>query len=276
MFSHVSVVADRNVQKAACRNGREQERGRLKSHRFLRYCSNAIEIRKTMNVKNSSILLQIYWYNELQRGSRVIRRPFKRRRGSGGSRCQNEATTKGKWVMWQHKVGRIDFERPLFQLMRRGWDFRESTPTGDAHDGDFWTVTGDNGAEEVHVGGSERNEAWAEAVRLALIADVKRRPHLTAPVASTTRESPNDPTVCEEERASLRAAGWSFSEHRTAQASGREGWVVAASALGQSVQAVEDNRSDAWGAALILATVSGTAPAEPPTEHPTSDGVGSA
>jgi hypothetical protein len=175
--------------------------------------------------------------------------------------------------MWQHEVGRVDFEKPLFQLMQRGWDFRERTPIDGALDGDFWAVLGVNGAERVQVDGPERNEAWAEAVRLALIAG-ERMPEPTAPISSTMRGSPDDSTVCDEERASLRAAGWSFCEHRTAQPTGRERWVVSGSAGGQRIQAVEDDRSDAWGSALILATVIGTAPSEPPTEHPASDRVG--
>jgi hypothetical protein len=253
------------------------QRGRCnKAILFFCCCIDAIEIRKIINVKNSSILLQFYWYNGVQRGSRAIWRRFNRRRAPAGADAQNDAIAEGKRVMWQHKVGRVDFESPLFQLMRRGWDFRESTPTGDAQYGDSWAVIGVNGAEKVQVDGAERNEAWAEAVRLALIADVKRGPNPTAPCSSMMKESPDEPTVCEEERASLRAAGWSFSEHRTAQASGRAGWVVAASAGGQSIQAVDENRLDAWGAALILATVSGTAPTEPLTEHSAALRVGSA
>ncbi len=175
--------------------------------------------------------------------------------------------------MWQHQVGRIDFEKPLFQLMQQGWDFREYTPIAGAPDGVFWVVKGANGADRVRVDCSERNEAWAEAVRLAFIPAVERRPLLTASFSSTKRGSPDDPTVCDEERARLKQAGWYFSEHRTAQASGREGWVVSGTEGGRRVQAVDDDRSDAWGDVLILAAVIGTAGSGAPTKPPASEPV---
>jgi hypothetical protein len=173
--------------------------------------------------------------------------------------------------MWRHQVGRVDFEKPLFQLMQRGWDFRERTPIGGAQDGGFWAVIGVNDAQRVQVDGSERNEAWAEAVRLAFIAPIERRTRRTAPFSSEMRGSPDDPTVCDEERARLTQAGWCFTEHLTAQASGREGWVVSGMRGGRRVRAVDDERVDAWGSALILAAVSGTATSGGPTEPRTRD-----
>ena len=89
-------------------------------------------------------------------------------------------------MMWEHQVGRIDFEKPLFQLMQEGWDFREYTPIAGAPDGVFWVVKGVNGEDRVRVDCSERKEAWAEAVRLAFIPAVERRPLLTASFSSTT------------------------------------------------------------------------------------------
>ena len=77
-------------------------------------------------------------------------------------------------------------------------------------------------------------------------------------VAGTMRSSPDDPTVCDEERIRLRAMGWLFSEHLTAQESGRVGWVVSGTRRGRRIRAVDDDRSDAWGTALILAGVTST------------------
>ena len=56
----------------------------------------------------------------------------------------------------------------------------------------------------------------------------------------------------------LRAMGWSFSEHQTAQECGRVGWVVSGTRDGQSIRALDDDRSDAWGTARILAGVTST------------------
>ena len=155
--------------------------------------------------------------------------------------------------MWQHQAGRIDFDEPLFQLLQRGWRFREVGPIVGARDGGVWAVSGVHGWARVHVGRSERTDAWAEAVRLALVAATRRRPYLEAHASDTMRSSPDDPTVCDEERTRLIAIGWSFSEHLTAQESGREGWVVSGTRSGRRIRVVDDERSDAWGTALILA-----------------------
>jgi hypothetical protein len=176
-------------------------------------------------------------------------------------------------MMWQHQVGRLDFEKPLFQLMRLGWDFQEITPSAAAQGDVFWAVKGVNGADRVRVDGAERNEAWAEAVRLALMAADERRPLLSALGSETLGGLPNDPSVCDEERARLKQAGWSFTEHATAQARGRKGWVVSGTQGGRRIQAVDDDRLDAWGTALILAAVIGTAPSGAPTNRPAPDGL---
>ena len=160
--------------------------------------------------------------------------------------------------MWQHQAGRIDFDRPLLKLLRRGWRFQERTPTVGAQDGGCWGVMAVYGAARVYVKRSERRDAWAEAVRHALMAAVEPRPLLTAPLSRSMVGSPDDPTVCDEERARLTQIGWSFSEHATSQASGRDGWVISGTNGEQRVRAEEDDRSDAWGAALILAAVIGT------------------
>ncbi len=167
--------------------------------------------------------------------------------------------------MWQHQAGRIDFDQPLFQLLERGWRFREFGPIVGARDGGCWAVTGVHGWARVQARRAERRDAWAEAVRLALAASSKRRTDPTAPLSGTMRSSPDDPTVCDEERTRLTATGWSFSEHRTAQESGRDGWVVSGSQCGRKIRTVDDDRSDAWGTALILAAVTGAAaPGSPP------------
>jgi len=101
-----------------------------------------------------------------------------------------------------------------------------------------------------------------------------RRPLMAAPLSRTTGGSPDDPTVCDEERARLTQAGWSFSEHPTAQASGRDGWVICGTNCERRVRAVDDDRSDAWGAALILAAVMRTAASGGPTEPRARDRVG--
>jgi hypothetical protein len=74
----------------------------------------------------------------------------------------------------------------------------------------------------------------------------------------------DDPTACDEERARLREAGWSFTEHPTAQACGREGWVVSGTRGGRNIRVQDDDRSDAWGDALLLAAMAGAAAAEEP------------
>ena len=160
--------------------------------------------------------------------------------------------------MWKHQTGRIDFDLPLFQLLRRGWRFQEVGPVVGARDGGCWAVTAFHGWARMRVGRLERRDAWAEAVRLALSAGNKRRLHLAAPAAGITRSSLEDPTVCDLERIRLRAMGWLFSEHLTAQESGREGWVVSGTRGEQRIRAVDDDRSDAWGTALILAGVTST------------------
>jgi hypothetical protein len=169
--------------------------------------------------------------------------------------------------MWQHQAGRIDFEEPLFQLMQRGWAFRECAPIVGAREGGCWAVLGDHSGGRVRVDRSERRDAWAEAVRLALIAAVERRPLLAAPLARIIEGAPDDPTVCDEERARLRAVGWCFSEHLTAQANGQAGWVVSGTRGGRRIRAVDDDRSDAWGTVLILAAVMGTAASGGPREQ---------
>jgi len=174
--------------------------------------------------------------------------------------------------MWQHQAGRIDFDEPLLQLLRQGWGFREYAPIVGAGDGGCWAVIGVHGGARFRVDRSERREAWAEAVRLALMAAIERRPLMATPLHGTIVGPPVDPTVCDEERARLSAVGWSFSEHPTAQESGREGWVVSGTRGGRRIRAVDDERSDAWGTALILAAVTGTAasggPPEPPPPRP--------
>jgi hypothetical protein len=161
--------------------------------------------------------------------------------------------------MWQHQAGRIDFDEPLFQLLQRGWAFRERAPILGGRDGGCWDVIGVHNGERVRVDRPERRDAWAEAVRLALMGAVERRPLLAATLSSTTEGPPDDPTACDEERARQRAVGWSFSEHLTAQASGRNGWVVSGTRGGRRIRVVDDDRSDAWGTTLILAVVLGTA-----------------
>ncbi len=161
--------------------------------------------------------------------------------------------------MWEHQMGRIDFDEPLFRLAERGWRFREYTPIIGSQDGGCWSVIGMQGGSRVQGERSGRRDAWAEAVRLALMAATDRSPLVTAPLSGTAARPPDDPTACDEERARLSALGWSFSEHLTPRASGREGWVVSGTRGGRRIRAVDDDRSDAWGTALILAVVTGTA-----------------
>jgi hypothetical protein len=169
-------------------------------------------------------------------------------------------------------MGRIDFDEPLFELAQRGWRFREIAPIVGAQDDGCWAVIGMHGWTRVQVDRSGRRDAWAEAVRLALVATTDRSPRLAAPLSGTMAAPPDDPTVCDEERARLTAVGWAFSEHLTAQASGLEGWVVSGTRGGRRIRAVDDDRSDAWGTVLILAAVTGTAasgePPEPPPPRP--------
>jgi hypothetical protein len=161
--------------------------------------------------------------------------------------------------MWKHEVGRIDFDEPLFQLLQRGWRFREYTPIVGAPDVGCWAVIGVHGGSHVRVERSDRREAWAEVVRLALKAANERRPLLAAPLSRTMEGQPVDPTARDEEYARLRAVGWSFSEYPMAEASGRVGWAVSGTRGGRRIRAVDDDPSDAWATALILAAVTGTA-----------------
>ena len=167
--------------------------------------------------------------------------------------------------MWQYQAGRIDFDEPLLHLMQRGWGFRERAPIVGATDGGRWAVFGVHSGGRVRVDRSERRDAWAEAVRLARMAAVERRPSPADPLSGIMGSPADDPTVCDEERARLRAVGWFFSEHLTAQASGREGWVVGATRGRRRIRAVDDNRSDAWGTVLILAALTATAPSGGPS-----------
>ncbi len=176
---------------------------------------------------------------------------------TAGGEKQTAAAAKG-YAMWKHHAGRMDFHEPLFQLLERGWRFQEFGPTAGAREGGCWAVTGFHRWARVRVDRLERRDAWAAAVRLALKAAIKRRPFLTAPTTGTRRSSPDDPTVFDEEQMRLRAMGWSFSEHQTAQESGRVGWVVSGTRRGRRIRALDDDRSDAWGTALILAGVTST------------------
>ena len=97
---------------------------------------------------------------------------------------------------WHHEVGRIDFERPLFQLVQRGWDFHECNTIAGAEYGVFWAVRAVNGADRVRADGCERNEAWAEAVGWPAFRQTARAA-LNACRSSTMRGSPDDPTVCD-------------------------------------------------------------------------------
>jgi hypothetical protein len=174
-------------------------------------------------------------------------------------------------AMWRHQAGRIDFDEPLFRLMRRGWTFREYAATAASGAG-AWAVIGVEGRSSVRADCSERRDAWAEAVRLALLAAVEHRPHEAALRCGTRASSTDDPTVCDEERARFKAMGWSFSEHLTAQENGREGWVVSGNWGGRRIRAMEDDRADAWATVLILAAVTRTAasgrPNDPPRHRP--------
>lgn len=165
--------------------------------------------------------------------------------------------------MWRHEVGRIDFDEPLSRLLQLGWGFRESPPIVGARDGGCWAVIGVHAGGRVRADRPGRLEAWAEAVRYALLVATP----------SGTGAGPSDPpTACDEERARLRDAGWSFSEHLTAQASGGEGWVISGSRGGRRIRVVDGDRSEAWGQALILAAVirgaaAGVPPEPTPTDH---------
>lgn len=166
--------------------------------------------------------------------------------------------------MWQHQPGRIDFDGPLSLLLQLGWGFREIAPIVGVRGGGHWAVTGIQGARRLQVDRTDRRDAWAEAVRLALLPAL-----FSEPPART----PDDPTVCDEERARLRADGWCFSEHPTAQVSGRDGWVVSGTRGARTIHAVDDHRSDAWAEALILAVVLGPAASGGASQRPPSDRV---
>ena len=103
--------------------------------------------------------------------------------------------------MWQHQTGRIDFDEPLLQLMQLGWAFWEYAPIASGLEGGSWAVMGVKGSARVKVHRIERRDAWAEAVRLALIPAVERGPHAVAARSTTIASSPDDPTACDEERA---------------------------------------------------------------------------
>ena len=87
--------------------------------------------------------------------------------------------------MWRHEAGRIDFEGPLSRLWRRGWGFREYAPILGARDDWQWSVVGVHGGVRVQGDRPERRDAWAEAVRLALVAAVECRSALVATLSRT-------------------------------------------------------------------------------------------
>ena len=103
--------------------------------------------------------------------------------------------------MWQHQAGRFDFEEPLLQLVQRGWAFREYAPLTSALAGGSWVVIGVEGSGWVKVDRPERRDAWAEAVRLASIPAIEGGRHAVAARSATKASLPDDPTVCDEERA---------------------------------------------------------------------------
>jgi hypothetical protein len=175
-------------------------------------------------------------------------------RTTAGGDAQTGAAAKGD-AMWKHQAGRIDFEELLWE---RGGQFTEFAPKARAGNCGFWAASEFHRWAWVRVDRLERRDAWAEAVRVALTAVITRRPFPAAPTAGIMRSSPEDPTVSDEERMRLGAMGWSFSEHQTAQQSGRVGWVVSGTWRGRTIRALDDDRSDAWGTALILASVTST------------------
>ena len=87
--------------------------------------------------------------------------------------------------MWRHPAGWIDFDGPLLRLWRRGWRFREYAPIVGARDGGRWSVVGVHRGARVRGDRPERKEAWAEAVRLALVVAVLRRSLLAVPSSGT-------------------------------------------------------------------------------------------
>jgi hypothetical protein len=176
--------------------------------------------------------------------------------------------------MWRHQIGRIDFDEPLLRLLRRGWRFRELGPIVGARDDGCWAVTAFHGWVRVRAGRLERKDAWAEAVRFALRTVTKRKRFLEPSLSDTVPSSPDDPSVCDEERTRLKAIGWSFSEHIAALANGGDGWVVSGTRSGQRVRAEENDRCEAWGTALILAAVTGTNASALPSASPVSDSLG--
>lgn len=172
--------------------------------------------------------------------------------------------------MWQHQAGRIDFDEPLLQLLKLGWGFGESAPIVGAPNRGSWSVIGISDAARVRGDRPGRLEAWAEAVRLALMAaDESRSP--VGPSHGDLGGAPDEPSVRAEECARLREAGWSFSEHLTAQANGLDGWVVSGARGGRRVRCVDDNRSAAWSAALILAALAGMEASGGPPGRPRPD-----
>lgn len=74
--------------------------------------------------------------------------------------------------MWQHEAGRIDFDKPLSFLLQRGWGFREYSPRVGVQGEGCWAVIGVCGEVRVRGDHSDRRDAWAEVVRLALISPV--------------------------------------------------------------------------------------------------------
>ena len=83
--------------------------------------------------------------------------------------------------MWRHQAGRIDFDEPLGRLWRRGWGFREYAPIVGARDDCDWSVVGVHDGARVQGDRPERREAWAEAVRLALMVAVEAQAHPGGP-----------------------------------------------------------------------------------------------
>ena len=64
-------------------------------------------------------------------------------------------------------------------------------------DGGCWSVIGIHGGSRVQAERSGRRDAWAEAVRLALMAATDRSPGVTALSAGTMAGPPDDPTACD-------------------------------------------------------------------------------
>lgn len=193
--------------------------------------SDEIARTRTLSLLYNTIILKclyflnLNWYNALLKaGFAAVDGDSALRGITAGGDAETAVAARG-FPMWKHQAGRIDFDEPLFQLFERGWRFQEFAPTVGARDGGCWAVAGFHRGARVLVDRLERRDAWAEAVRLALTAEISAGPSwlLKRPAPGGARRTLQR-SLTRSACGSRRWDGRSPSTRRTSRAAGSDGW----------------------------------------------------